>query len=328
MSFISIYGNNDFTESIEDGKKESVFVNAFLEAVNLDKYLRYDNNNDALHYSVFKANLYKETAYSCDLSKKIKSHALFSSAPKNNIITAQGDAGLSCDKNGSVYYGHQTRKFMYVNPNDILQHFKNWYSPNLKSKISSIMPIPVGPCAGFANVLTPSFIRELRAIPKTKLCYCNMSITSRYRTEVAKWANATDWVDDFIFKREDDVDKEYKNDNSITFANRALSFPDYMRELATYKFAVAPEGHGVDTFRLWECILTNTIPIVQHNYGNRIFSEIFPMMVIDRYEKLPSLAKRYPIYLPSDIQYNYSLLQKCNLHELLRLIKNACDRTR
>lgn len=341
MNFFSIYGKNTFVKSIKDDVRESSFVNSFLETINLEKYFRYDSNNDACYYSIFGANLYRETAFSCDLSKKLESHALFQAVPKNNIITTQGDAGLNRDKNGNIYYGHQTRKFMYVNPDDIFNHFDNWYAPNLKSKISSIMPIPVGPCAGFANVLTPSFIRELRAIPKTKLCYCNLSITSRYRTEIAKWANATDWIDDFIFKRGDDVDKEYKNDNSITFAKRALSFPDYMRELATYKFAVVPEGHGVDTFRLWECILTNTIPIVQNNYGNQIFSEIFPMVMTDRYETLTRSSltntgeERTDLYVADEnfspwgehLNYNYSLLHECNLHELLRLIKNVCDRT-
>lgn len=37
---------------------------------------------------------------------------------------------------------------------------------------------------------------------------------------------------------------------------------EYIRQLARHKFCVSPEGNGIDTHRMWECIYLGVVPIV------------------------------------------------------------------
>ena len=58
---------------------------------------------------------------------------------------------------------------------------------------------------------------------------------------------------------------------------------DYIEELSTYRFCIAPEGNGIDTHRLWECIYVGCIPIVKKNsilYTN--FYDL-PILWVDNY---------------------------------------------
>ena len=100
--------------------------------------------------------------------------------------------------------------------------------------------------------------------------------------------------------------------------------------LASYKFAIAPVGNGIDTYRLWECILTNTVPIVQDTFCNRVFSKIWPMITVRRYEldniqqKMSDFSKKHGDY----IEYDYSLLLKKNFDKLLERLKHESNRVR
>ena len=70
----------------------------------------------------------------------------------------------------------------------------------------------------------------------------------------------------------------------------------------------------------------NVVPIVQNNYGNRIFSKIWPMILVDRYEvvDLPKLMADFEEQYGKDIQYNHDLLLRKNLPELLNRIECEC----
>jgi hypothetical protein len=49
--------------------------------------------------------------------------------------------------------------------------------------------------------------------------------------------------------------------------NRPCNMPyeTYLRNLATYRYAISPPGNGIDCHRLWECIYLDVIPVVEDN---------------------------------------------------------------
>ena len=70
----------------------------------------------------------------------------------------------------------------------------------------------------------------------------------------------------------------------------------------------------------------NVVPIVQNNYGNRIFSKIWPMILVDMYKvsDILRLTAEFEKKYGNNIQYNHDLLLRENLPELMERIQYEC----
>jgi hypothetical protein len=246
-----------------------------------------------------------------------------------NIITISGDWGIY--KDGSEYVGQSASKQYRVTIpelDSVLKRFDNWFCPHLEEDIhEKIYPIPINVFTPDWQTLVSTNIEELREIKKDHLCYANFSMTSHYRVTLATWIAKQDYIDYLFPKRFDKIDADVEAD---ILSDDGLSLDGFATTLSSYKFAIAPIGNGIDTHRLWECILTNTVPIVQDTFCNRVFSKIWPMIIVGRYEfsdikqKMCEFSKEYG----DDIEYDYSLLLKTNFEKLLERLKHESDRVR
>jgi hypothetical protein len=57
-------------------------------------------------------------------------------------------------------------------------------------------------------------------------------------------------------------------------------FDDYLDNIYNHKFVVCPEGNGIDTHRIWECLYMGTIPLVDKNINNEFYFGVTPMLMI------------------------------------------------
>jgi len=65
----------------------------------------------------------------------------------------------------------------------------------------------------------------------------------------------------------------------------------YMDSLKDFKYSVCPEGNGLDTHRIWESILVNTIPIVSRSILTTEFSEMgAPILIVNNLNELANLT--------------------------------------
>jgi hypothetical protein len=64
------------------------------------------------------------------------------------------------------------------------------------------------------------------------------------------------------------------------------SLSDYIHALSTFKFAICPEGNGIDTHRFWECLYLKVIPICPRNIITEYYSKFFPVVLLNRWEDL------------------------------------------
>ena len=53
-----------------------------------------------------------------------------------------------------------------------------------------------------------------------------------------------------------------------------------------YKYCICPEGEGIDTYRIWEALYFNIVPIVIRNHYMTILEKKFPIVVLDKWEDL------------------------------------------
>jgi hypothetical protein len=64
------------------------------------------------------------------------------------------------------------------------------------------------------------------------------------------------------------------------------NYYNYLNLLSTYKFAICPEGNGIDTHRFWECLYLKTIPICLKNTVTLYYSKLFPIILLDKWDDL------------------------------------------
>jgi hypothetical protein len=82
---------------------------------------------------------------------------------------------------------------------------------------------------------------------------------------------------------------------------------EYLEDLAmNYKYAISPEGNGIDCHRVWECLYTNTIPICIRSVNTEYFASIYPIILVSSWNDLD--IHNLPILKFSDeIKYRLSI---------------------
>ena len=62
-------------------------------------------------------------------------------------------------------------------------------------------------------------------------------------------------------------------------------FDTYLDNIYNHPFVVCPEGNGIDTHRVWECLYMGTIPIVTKNINNSFYADL-PILFLDDWEQM------------------------------------------
>ncbi len=234
-----------------------------------------------------------------------------------------GTYSLTMDKPGvpkKKYKLGQPLRTLNLNLDEALTKYKRLYTNNLYENIhDKICPLPLG----ITRKEIADF-KHLRITKKEHLCYANFSITHNYRGNVIRWASTQEYINCHFTKRFPEWDEQL---DQKFFADSLLPFDEFLSTLASHKFCIVPNGVGIDTDRLWECIFMNVVPIAQNNYGNRIFSKIWPMLLVERYETV-NLQKMMLDFenTHGEITYDTDLLLLENLPFLLDRISFECKR--
>jgi hypothetical protein len=70
----------------------------------------------------------------------------------------------------------------------------------------------------------------------------------------------------------------------------STNLPSFLsnKTIQSYKYCACPRGNGPDTHRLWESLYVGTIPLVDNIINTQLFSEIFPIILIDDWNSIQS----------------------------------------
>uniref|UniRef100_A0A6C0E251 Exostosin GT47 domain-containing protein n=1 Tax=viral metagenome TaxID=1070528 RepID=A0A6C0E251_9ZZZZ len=81
-----------------------------------------------------------------------------------------------------------------------------------------------------------------------------------------------------------------------------------LKRLQTYEFCICPEGNGVDTHRLWECLYLKVVPIViKSDFTNILLKQGIPLYVLDSWSDLDINNLNYYTYDFNNIELSYIL---------------------
>lgn len=64
-----------------------------------------------------------------------------------------------------------------------------------------------------------------------------------------------------------------------------VGFDEYLENIYNHKFVICPDGNGIDTHRLWECLYMGSIPIVKRS-RNSFFYMMLPICQVGDWEEV------------------------------------------
>lgn len=150
---------------------------------------------------------------------------------------------------------------------DELPLLKYIYTQNINVKHEKVFPLPIGLANSqwkHGNTKIQKEVYNMQ-IEKTKEIYFNFNKRTN-RKKRNKCYN------DIINK-------------GIAWNNN-LPYKEYLIELKRHKYAICPEGNGIDTHRFWECLYMDTIPICLKNKVTEHYKQYFPIILLDDWNEL------------------------------------------
>jgi hypothetical protein len=151
---------------------------------------------------------------------------------------------------------------------EIINHdyLLKWFGQNMIGNSNKVEGIPIG----LENSQWPGSNYE------TCLHYYNLNLNNKLNNVYINFSTSTNKnriiYYNFLF-------------NHGFKMNERKKWETYIQELSTYKYCFCPEGNGIDTHRLWECIYTGCIPIVFDGILKKYFKHL-PILWIDSIEEL------------------------------------------
>lgn len=168
------------------------------------------------------------------------------------------------------------------------KYLLKWFASNTVTKNNKVVPIPLGiqnarlHHFGVINDLNKQRIKIKRKLTKI-LCSFNIGTNPKKRKLALKVLSKIRLVDTV----------------------NGLTAYEYREKLNNYMFQACPEGNGLDTYRVWESLYLNVIPIV---IKNKFYSQFknFPSLMLNEWSELE-------LYTENDLKKIYAAeLKKLN----------------
>jgi len=86
---------------------------------------------------------------------------------------------------------------------------------------------------------------------------------------------------------------------TVDMRQNGVDFDNYLDNIYNHKFVLCPEGNGIDTHRIWECLYMGTIPIVDNNINNSFYDKL-PLLTINNWDSITEdklLLSYIPLYM-------------------------------
>jgi hypothetical protein len=190
------------------------------------------------------------------------------------------------------------------------KQFKIWYTQNADVVNNTMIPIPVGLCPPWA--MGVSNIEQLSKMmgeyERNKLLYINFN-------------NQTNPI-----QRSQIFDIVTSNMQNLSTIGSYITIKDemvsYYRALQEHKYVLCPPGNSKESHRMWESLYCGAIPIVAYNAANVHFSQMFPILVVERWSDIT------PDYLEKNLdrfinnEWRYDLLDCDNFFKEYSLRNN------
>lgn len=152
---------------------------------------------------------------------------------------------------------------------DIMNHhlLRGWFAQNLLVRHPKASLIPIGIANshwGHGDISALEYVC-CSSIPKKNAFYFYFSVSTNHDAR--------------------EPCKTILESMGLRFGSSAPKFILYLKQLASYKYAICPPGNGVDSHRIWESLYLGVIPVVIRSVFTEQLSERFPCILLDTWEQ-------------------------------------------
>jgi len=147
-----------------------------------------------------------------------------------------------------------------------------WFSQNVNYNNDNLISLPIGleNNKWFQNIQKINRMKKILNTKKTNknLLYINHSISTNVSERKEPYE---------IFKN--------KKWAILKYGKNGLNFKNYLKNIYNSKFVLSPDGNGIDTHRLWECLYLNTIPIVKNGINVDFYKDL-PICIVESWKDI------------------------------------------
>lgn len=154
-------------------------------------------------------------------------------------------------------------------PNNVIR----WFSQNVAIRHPAIEPLPLGIENNIYNNTKRKKMEMLFCL-KTPRRYINMV----YMNYNINTNTSSRQIPHIYFK-----DKPWV---TTCMRKNGIDFSDYIQNIRNHKFVICPEGHGIDTYRFWECLYMDSIPIIKKSILSDLLYSYFPCVICDSWDEI------------------------------------------
>ena len=193
-------------------------------------------------------------------------------------------------KNPFVLISHNSDKIIFNNEiyNYIANHNKiiKWYTQNLLFNHPKVFMIPIG-------------------IANSQWQHGNLNYISNALNYIENKTNNI-YFNFFIITNVNKREECFLKLKDFLEISEKKPPRDYFNYLASFKFAICPQGNGIDSHRIWECYYLKVIPIVIDNLFIRKIKSKYnlPMIILQDWEELRNIKLEYKDFDNSILDYS------------------------
>ena len=167
------------------------------------------------------------------------------------------------------------------------------YAQNIALNHPKLYPLPIG----IANRTWP---------------HGNLELVTQYAREAATAAKSRDIYFYFDVRTNDAALSKCKailEEKGLVFQNKE-SFSDYLKTLISYKYAICPDGNGLDSHRIWESLYLGVTPICLRSIFTEKLAAAFPCVLVSDWSEV-NVAELVAAWKPHPPSIKEALSMNC-----------------
>lgn len=159
-----------------------------------------------------------------------------------------------------------TKKIFETKPTCV----SKWFSVNVEHKSDDLIAIPLGIGNNFQKKYVNPELLE------------NANENFNFESEPTLYLNFRENTNE---KHRKYITESFINESWVFHSEPNLSIDNYIKDISSNSFVLAPWGNGIDTHRIWESLYLGSVPVVKYHHSLNTLKDL-PVLFVSDYKEI------------------------------------------